>query len=161
MNLHMKEMNESLATEILSWKYEPAYDFYNNELTEESLAEKLDGTYHALLNEQNELVGFFCVGEAAKVPVGYQQGAYTEDLIDIGLGMNPLLVGNGNGTAFCSYILRQVMKRNEGMPIRLSVATFNERAVHLYEQLGFVKKDEFKTDAAEFITMVKEGEKKR
>ncbi|MCF6136615.1 GNAT family N-acetyltransferase [Pseudalkalibacillus berkeleyi] len=158
MNLHMKEMNESLATEILSWTYEPPYDFYNNEITDENLAEKLDGTYNALLNEQDELVGFYCVGEAAKVPVGYKQGVYTEDLIDIGLGMNPRIVGTGKGYDFCSYILRQVMKRNDDMPIRLSVATFNERAVHLYEKLGFVKKDDFKTDAAQFITMVKEGE---
>ncbi|MDF2788980.1 MAG: family N-acetyltransferase [Neobacillus sp.] len=39
--------------------------------------------------------------------------------------------------------------------IRLTVAIFNQRAIHLYTKLGFVKKVEFNRDTTEFITMVK------
>jgi RimJ/RimL family protein N-acetyltransferase len=35
------------------------------------------------------------------------------------------------------------------------VAKFNERAIHLYEKLGFVYENEFDTKNATFITMVK------
>ena len=32
MNLHVKDMDESLAKDILLWQYEKPYDFYNNEI---------------------------------------------------------------------------------------------------------------------------------
>ncbi|WP_309299184.1 N-acetyltransferase [Ureibacillus sinduriensis] len=41
------------------------------------------------------------------------------------------------------------------MSIRLTVAKFNQRAIRLYEKLGFKKDKEFWTDRAEFMTMVK------
>lgn len=69
--------------------------------------------------------------------------------------MNPKMVGKGNGFELCSFILRYIEKNYIGSPIRLTVAKFNQRAIHLYEKLGFVKKDEFTTDFAEFMTMIK------
>ena len=78
-----------------------------------------------------------------------------DDSIDMGLGMNPNFVGKGNGFEFCSFILRYIEKNYKGTPIRLTAAKFNERAIHLYESLGFIKKDGFRTDVAEFMTMVK------
>ncbi len=73
----------------------------------------------------------------------------------MGLGMNPKLVGKGSGLNFCSFILFYIEQNYKDIPIRLTVATFNHRAIHLYEKLGFVKKDAFSSDFAEFMTMVK------
>lgn len=155
MKLIIEDMNEKMAKEVLNWKYDKPYDFYNSELTDEGMEEMLDGSYYALVNDFKELVGFFCIGETAQVPIGNQYGVYTESLVDMGLGMNPTLVGKGNGFQFCSYILNSIQQDYKSIPIRLTVAKFNQRAIYLYEKLGFVLESEFKTDFAEFITMVK------
>lgn len=157
MKLVIRNMNEKLATDILNWKYDKPYDFYNNELTAEEMREILDGTYYALIDDAEELIGFFCIGETAQVPIGNQHGVYTGDFVDMGLGMNPKLVGKGNGFEFCSFIIRYIKENYKGTAIRLTVATFNKRAIHLYKNLGFVLKDEFSTDFADFITMVRES----
>jgi len=155
MKLFIENMNEEIVKDILSWEYKKPYDFYNSELTDEDMKERLDGSYFALVNDNKEIFGFFCTGENAQVPVGKKSGVYSDDSIDMGLGMNPNSVGKGNGFEFCSIILRYIEKNYKGTPIRLTVAKFNLRAIHLYEKLGFVKKDEFSTDFAEFMTMVK------
>ena len=73
--------------------------------------------------------------------------------------MNPNLVGKGNGFEFCSFIIKFIEENYNNTPIRLTVAKFNLRAIYLYEKLGFVMENEFSTDFAEFITMVKRGVK--
>ncbi len=155
MHLHIEKMTENKARHILEWKYEEPYDLYNNEETDEALHEMLDGSYYTLLNEQNDIVGFFCIGKNAQVPVGHQFGVYPDGFIDMGLGMNPNLVGKGNGTDFCTYIIQFIEEQHVGTLIRLTVAKFNERATHLYEKLGFVKVAEFTSHTTEFMTMIK------
>ena len=154
MQLLMKPINEERAKTILGWKYEQPYDFYDNELTAEALQEMLDGSYHALVDEQNTVIGFFCTGANAQVPRGHQFGVYTEDFIDMGVGMHPNLVGKGNGFDFCAQVI-SCIRAESSKPIRLTVATFNKRAIRLYEKLGFVSENRFCTDSAEFETMVK------
>lgn len=158
MNLYVKDMDENLASDILRWQYEQPYDFYNNEVNEEGITELLEGSYKVVTNEEGELFGFFCTGEAACVPIGNQFGVYNEQYTDMGLGMNPKYVGNGYGYGFCSFILAYIKELNHNGPIRLSVATFNKRAIRLYENLGFVKRDKFSTNSADFITMIKKDE---
>lgn len=152
--LVIHKMNESYAIRILGWNYNPPYDFYNNEMTDESLKELLNGNYYVVVNRQNHLVGFFCIGESAQVPFGKQRGAYDESFIDVGLGMHPEETGHGNGYNFCSFIISNIQKEYKNIPIRLTVANFNKRAIHLYEKLGFVKRDEFVTKDYSFSTMV-------
>ncbi|MFY3791897.1 GNAT family N-acetyltransferase [Ureibacillus sp. MALMAid1270] len=152
--LLVKEMNQRFAEEILSWNYEPPYDFYNNELSGESLKELLNSEYRAVVDIQNNLIGFFCVGDSAQVPIGWQFGAYSKPFPDIGLGLKPTLTGKGNGSRFFSFILEQIQKENQ-LQIRLTVAKFNERAIRLYEKFGFTKEMEFESPSAVFITMVK------
>ena len=154
MQLHIESMNENKARHTLAWTYEEPYDFYNNEETDEALEEMLDGSYYALLNE-HDVVGFFCIGENAQVPIGHQFGVYVDDFVDMGLGMHPSLVGKGNGTAFCTYILQFIEKQYVGKSIRLTVANFNKKAIHLYEKLGFVKVAEITSNSTEFMTMIK------
>ncbi|MFS0775200.1 GNAT family protein [Neobacillus sp. 3P2-tot-E-2] len=155
MQLFVRNMTEEYAKQILNWKYEAPYDFYNNEETSESLNEILENPYYAVLNQDNELVGFFCIGNAAQVPFGSTIGAYDEDMRDIGIGMNPAITGQGFGTPFFSFILSYMQETYGLDAIRLTVANFNERAIHLYTKLGFVKKVEFNRDSTKFITMVK------
>ncbi|REJ09107.1 GNAT family N-acetyltransferase [Halobacillus trueperi] len=149
-------MTKEYAEESLRWTYEPPYDFYNVELSEETLVERLDGSYRSVLDETGALIGFFCTGESAKVPAGEKDGVYDEAAVDMGLGMHPLLTGQGNGNLFGKTVLDVIEQEHEGKPVRLSVATFNKRAIRLYENMGFIKRDSFQTDVCPFITMIKE-----
>ncbi|WKA60230.1 GNAT family protein [Planococcus shenhongbingii] len=155
LNLQHTEMDKDTAENILNWKYDSPYDFYNNELNEEELAEMLNGSYFAIYNDLKELIGFFCTGYSAQVPTGKKLGMYEENFIDMGLGMNPHLVGRGSGYNFCSYILKYIEENHPKNPIRLTVAEFNSRAIHLYKKLGFVPMKEFGTGFADFTIMVK------
>ncbi|MDQ0430314.1 RimJ/RimL family protein N-acetyltransferase [Planomicrobium stackebrandtii] len=155
MKLLKAEMNKETAQEILSWQYEPPYDFYNNESCDSELAELLNKAYFTVLNEKEETVGFFCTGESAQVPSGNRYEVYKEQCIDVGLGMNPALVGKGNGEEFGLFILHSIEETHHQLPVRLTVAAFNKRAIRLYEKLGFTLDKRFSNAAAEFITMVK------
>lgn len=155
MQLLVRDMTEEYAKQILTWKYEAPYDFYNNEESAESLTELLENPYYAVLNQDHELLGFFCIGSAAQVPFGSTVGAYNEDLQDIGIGMDPAITGQGFGTPFFTFILSYIQETYQLDSIRLTVAKFNQRAIHLYTKLGFIKKVEFSRNTTEFLTMVK------
>jgi ribosomal protein S18 acetylase RimI-like enzyme len=153
MELFIKDMSEKFAVEIVNWRYEAPYDFYNNEVTSEAINEMIENPYYAVINQSEELVGFFCIGSTAQVPIGHQFGAYSEEFLDIGIGMKPDLTGKGLGSTFFSKVLQTIEKDK---PLRLTVAEFNRRAIHLYMKLGFIEKMKFKRDSIEFIVMIKE-----
>ena len=155
MKLELNNMDEAFALEILNWRYDVPYDFYNNEYDAEAVKELMENNYSIVVNDNEELVGFYCAGSAAQVPLGAKVGAYKEDSIDIGVGMAPALTGEGNGFTFFSFVLESLYKTYGNVPLRLTVAKFNQRAIHLYEKFGFVKEMEFTTDSAEFQTMRK------
>lgn len=149
----LEPMSKPAATEILNWRYPYPYDFYNNEATDESIAEMLDGTYRIMRGENGKIFGFYCTGKSAQVPAGREMGAYPDGFIDFGLGMRPAETGLGNGEKFFSYIRQEILNNNSDQPLRLTVATFNRRAIRLYEKFGFVKGKEFTTAFATFQTM--------
>lgn len=150
--LFKRDMQENYAMEISKWKYPAPYDFYN--LNSNSIKEFLENEYYCIFDNSDELIGFFCIGESAQVPAGVQFGAYLEDFVDIGIGMKPELTGSGKGTIFFSFILGEILMFAK-TPIRLSVAKFNHRAIHLYEKCGFVKATEFFNKSTGFITMIR------
>jgi len=151
MTFHAVPMTVDQATAILKWTYPPPYDFYNIETSEEAYAELLDGSYQAVI-AQTQLVGFFCTGQSAQVPSGRPLGLYRDDYLDLGLGRQPELTGQGTGFIFCSFVLDTV-KAQSTLPLRLTVASFNERAIHLNEQLGFQRQVTFPTTSATFLIM--------
>jgi len=157
MTLAVNKMTRDFAIAILNWKYEPPYDFYNNSVNDEAIEELMNNPYLAVVNEQMELVGFFCTGDSARVPSGYAAGAYPGKQLDIGIGMKPELTGQGFGSVFFPFILNHI-KGNTTLPLRLTVATFNKRAIRLYERFGFVKKLQFSHRQTEFMTMVRNNE---
>lgn len=148
-------MSEEFAIEILNWKYPAPYNMYNNELNPDTLKEMLEDLYSIVVDENDRLVGFFCIGNAAKVPIGAEFGVYDEDLIDIGIGLKPELTGQGYGFIFFSFIVEYVQYSYKDVPLRLTVAQFNHRAIRLYEKFGFVKIMEFNKGDILFQTMVK------
>ncbi|PGL73078.1 GNAT family N-acetyltransferase [Bacillus sp. AFS055030] len=155
MKLYISHMTQSFATDILNWSYDPPYDFYNNELSREGLAELLNNQYFAVINQEENLIGFFCIGQSAQVQKGNEFGVYEKRMVDIGLGVRPDLTGKGFGSKFFKFILGEIQGMTNLFTFRLTVAKFNKRAIRLYENFGFKVENEFCTERAEFITMVR------
>jgi [ribosomal protein S18]-alanine N-acetyltransferase len=134
MQFIFKPMNEIYADAILNWHYEGSYAFYDMDQDAEDLEEFLDShnwadKYYAALNEGNELIGFFSFSRE-------EGGAVT-----IGLGLRPDHTGKGLGQAFVEAGLEFGQERFKPTLFRLSVAMFNQRAIRIYERIGF-KPDE-------------------
>jgi [ribosomal protein S18]-alanine N-acetyltransferase len=121
-------MSDEQAREISAWSYEAPYDFYDSTSDADDLAELLDpkrreGSYFAAF-EGDELVGFF-------------QFERKGGTLDVGLGLRPDLTGKGLGLEFMLAGLEFARRRFDPEGFSLSVATFNERAIRVYERAGF------------------------
>lgn len=85
-------------------------------------------------------MGYFCFGQSARIPLSQEQQAlYQQDCLDFGLGMEPRRCGKGEGTAFMQAGLAFAAETFPPRQLRLVVASFNRRAIHLYQKLGFVR----------------------
>ncbi len=134
----IKKMTKEYAEEIVSWQYEKPYDVYNMPNAFEVLME----SYQVIVKD--ELIGFFCSGFDAQVP----PGNYPEGYLDFGIGMKPELCGQHLGPEFMKEVIDAL-----GEPLRLTVYTWNERAINLYKNLGFSEVERFYRGGREFLIM--------
>jgi [ribosomal protein S18]-alanine N-acetyltransferase len=153
--LFSNKMTRDLAVTILSWVYESPYDLYNNTVSEESIEELVNEGYRAVVGHAGSLIGFYCTGSSAQVPAGRKIGVYSETAIDIRIGLAPEMTGKGYGFLYFSFLLKDLESSRQNQPLRLTVASFNIRAIKLYEKIGFRREAEFQTITNDFITMVK------
>ena len=153
MQFRFKPMNETDAQAIANWHYCGIYAFYDMDQDIEDLQELLDpqnwtGKYRAVVDESDELVGFFSFEE--------EDGA-----VVIGLGLRPDCTCKGLGQAFVEAGLEYAKQKSGPTTFRLSVATFNQRAITVYEKVGFHRDGTFiaATNGGqhEFLRMVREG----
>jgi ribosomal-protein-alanine N-acetyltransferase len=139
-----RPMNEEEARAIVAWRYEAPYDFYDMANDPEGLEELLgpperrSGYFAA--RQRGELVGFVCFGPGGQVP----SFDYADDgSLDIGLGLRPDLTGRGLGLEFLVAVLEFGRRHFAPTGFRLAVATFNERAIRVYERAGFRRVEVF------------------
>jgi ribosomal-protein-alanine N-acetyltransferase len=59
--------------------------------------------------------------------------------VELGLGLRPALTGRGLGASFLASGMEFARTRFEPVRFLLSVATFNERAIKVYERAGFAR----------------------
>ncbi|BDR55962.1 GNAT family N-acetyltransferase [Xylocopilactobacillus apis] len=125
-------LRQEEAIEIADeWKYSSFYSFYDMsadpEDYEEIVTPELRKNNYFGVHKNGDLIGFYTVEKS---------GATAE----IGFGMRPDLTGKGNGTGFVQAIIEDVIDHNPDLVnLKLEVACFNKRAIHLYEKLGFKK----------------------
>lgn len=132
-------MNLENALKISNWTYDEPYFLYSFKECKETLFELLENDYYVVNKfPENELFGYFCFGDAAKVYTNIEDD-YADEALDIGLGMKPEFCGKGMGYSFLMAGLEfsKKYKLKGKSKIRLTVADFNKRAIHLYEKLGF------------------------
>ena len=144
MKFTINKMKQEDAYQIALWHYEAPYDFYDWDRDAEDLAELLNPqswqeAYYSVLNGENELVGFFV----------FKRDSET---VEVGLGLRPDLTGKGLGRTFLNAGLTFGQEHLSVEVWSLNVATFNTRAIHLYEQVGFTPLNTFMhhTNGGEF-----------
>ena len=111
--------SDDLFEERARWRYEPPYDFYDD-----------DG--EPVLNPER----FFAVRDEDRL-VGFIYLEERDAGVFYGLGMRPDLTGRGLGLEFVRFGLDFAHERYPGRPVFLDVAEFNVRARKVYERAGF------------------------
>jgi len=155
--VHFHPMDKVNAQVIIDWRYEAPYDFYNVDptLAEQGVQEYIipENAYYSIHDASDELIGYCCFGQDARVP----GGDYQDDALDVGLGLRPDLTGNGYGQEFVQAILNFGLQQYAPQAFRMTVAAFNVRAIRVYEKLGFTVITKFTKhlDGAPFILMIK------
>ncbi len=132
--LRIAGMSPENASGIARWRYEGIYSFYDH--NGQAPDSYLDGTHFACMDEYENLIGYFCFGEDARIPT-VEQNVYEDGFMDVGLGLKPELCGKGLGSSFLKLGLDYAREHLGCKRFRLSVAAFNERAVKVYRKAGF------------------------
>lgn len=158
MDLKFKPMDKESIHTVIHWSYEPPYDVYNlwNENHEEIAACLMapENHYYQMLDEQDDLVAFCCFGEEGQVP----GGDYRTAGLDVGLGVRPNLTGHGQGQDFAISVLKFGQGEFSPTMFRVTIASFNFRAIRVWRKLGFRHTQIFKRkrDKMNFVVLVKE-----
>ena len=157
MDYIIELMNIEEASNIMKWQYPKPYDIYNNEENEETLSELLSGSYYSVKFE-DQLLGFYCYGDCAKIPIKEAKDLYKEsNFLDIGLGLNPNMCNRGLGIDFLKAGIIYASDLFNYNKFRLTVASFNLRAIKVYRKAGFNIENAFirLSDNKEFYVMLK------
>jgi ribosomal-protein-alanine N-acetyltransferase len=122
-------LNPEYARSIAGWHYPGEYAFYDMASDPEDRAEILNSanwpeTYYAVLGLGDSVIGFF-------------EYRLEGGVLTIGLGLCPFLTGKGLGLEFTRAGLDFARQMFHPAAFRLRVATFNRRAIKVYERAGF------------------------
>ncbi|MFC6992768.1 GNAT family N-acetyltransferase [Haladaptatus sp. GCM10025707] len=149
MEFSFRPLTQADANAVDSWRYEPPFDFYNLDADPADREEFLEasnwpGSYFAVEDADGTFVGFFSFSE-------------TDGVVTIGLGMAPDLTGGGLGEKFLRTGLAFARERFDPTAFELAVAAFNERAIRVYERVGFEETGRYEQETNggeyEFVTM--------
>jgi [ribosomal protein S18]-alanine N-acetyltransferase len=146
----VEPMTAHAAAEIVRWRHPPPYDTYDfdgGELV--NLREEL--RYHSVL-EGDDLVGYCCFGDDARVP----GGVYADDALDVGWGMRPDLMGQGRSRLFLAAILEHARRSYRPAIMRVTIAVFNQRSRRAALRAGFtLERERFSSPSGtEFAVLV-------
>jgi ribosomal-protein-alanine N-acetyltransferase len=148
--MRIAAMTLAHAEDLVTWRYPPPYDCYDvTDVAPEFFADSASG-FVALVSVgdggsagDGELLGFRSFGADGRVP----GGLYDESALDTGGGLRPSLTGQGLGREAISAGLAFGRERFAPTAFRVTVASFNARALKVVESLGFVREDQFHATA--------------
>ncbi|MCA9916078.1 MAG: GNAT family N-acetyltransferase [Anaerolineae bacterium] len=135
-------MHAAEAREMLSWRYDPPYEMYTIEpedIEAEVAYQTNPANHYFSIRHDDELVGHCVFHAEARVP----GGDYSEDALDVGIGMRPDWTGQGRGAAITAAVLAFAQERYQPQQFRATVAAWNERAQRVCIQNGFQVESRF------------------
>jgi ribosomal-protein-alanine N-acetyltransferase len=128
VNIEIRQMSQDDAEACARWRYDPPYSFYDADADADDLA--------LLLSQESREGRNFAAFSDGELIGGFEYKIEGDDVV-IGLGLRPDLTGRGLGLAFMEAGMDFARARFGPARFRLSVATFNERAIRVYERAGF------------------------
>lgn len=129
-------MTKEAAFEISQWTYPDIYSCYSFDGSSD-ITELMNGEYYVAFDNDNKIIGYICFGKSAQIPTLEKDIYIDETALDIGLGLNPALCGKGFGSKFLADGISFAKQKFSASDYRLTVATFNQRAIKVYERIGF------------------------
>ena len=133
LRLLVRPMTVDDALRVGEWRYRDQWSVYDIG-SPGVILDELD-LYWAVTDPAGDtLVGFVCAGAAARVP-GLDADA---SFIDVGVGINPGLVGQGRGSEFGEAVLDHLARRYPGRALRAVIQAWNERSLRFATRLGFI-----------------------
>jgi ribosomal protein S18 acetylase RimI-like enzyme len=124
--LYQAELTEKYAKEISTWKYDNEYSVYNypdwNIISAQkwaiTITEKRKNEFMAVIDNKTQLCGYF-------------RFLVNDQIVMVGLGLNPQFCGKGYGKQLMDLITREFKKRFTDKILELEVRTFNKRAIQM------------------------------
>jgi [ribosomal protein S18]-alanine N-acetyltransferase len=131
IEFHFEPLTQANAEAISEWRYPEPYSFYDWTADPDDLRELLElarrgDAYWAVKDPAGELVGYFDFKPKDRT-------------VEIGLGLRPDFTGRGVGASFLAAGLDFARAQFAPERFTLAVATFNERAITVYERAGFAR----------------------
>jgi len=116
---------------VASWRYEGPWSVYNP-LDEAAPAAELG--YRSIIDRSSgTFLGYVCTGQEARVP-----GLDAEEgVLDVGIGLDPAIVGRGRGASIVGPALDWVERTSGLSELRAVVQSWNARSLRLCARLGF------------------------
>jgi ribosomal-protein-alanine N-acetyltransferase len=136
LNIVIRPLNRDEALAVAAWRYSGELAMYDSEPGQEVALLTMTGEgygYYALL-QNDDFVGYCCFGPEGRVP---GQPAPTDDLLDLGGGLRPDLIGKGLGAVGLPVILAFARERFSPPGFRTAIASFNRRSIVLCRWAGF------------------------
>jgi len=156
--IHIAPLTRQHAEDISTWHYQAPYDCYDmTGVDPEDLLDPGRGL-HAVIAD-GHLIGFRSFGTDGRVP-GWN---YDTSALDTGGGLRPELTGQGLGRVAISAGLAFGRTRFAPEAFRITVATFNTRALRTVTSLGFSPVGEFSAshDGRPFEVLVRAEDEPR
>jgi len=126
--VNVEEWTDAYANEVVDWTYPPPYDFYNLASDPRDAAAMRDPAraehHRAVVGESGHLDAFWYFDRDG-------------DVVEVGIGLRPDLTGRGLGESFLQGQLSYAVAEWQPSTFRLFVTAWNDRAIRLYERLGF------------------------
>jgi [ribosomal protein S18]-alanine N-acetyltransferase len=135
-------MTVAYTAEIVTWRYPPPYDCYDMNGADPGFLASPESGFFALTDETG-LIGFRSFGPDGQVP----GGAYDGSALDTGGGLRPDLTGRGRGREAIQTGLDFGQREFAPAAFRVTVATFNLRALRVVTAVGFRAIGSFRASA--------------
>lgn len=120
MDVTIRPASEAALGEMLAWRYEPPYHFYDGDGVMPLNPER----FYEARDQNGSFVGFYYFEKRGSA-------------LYYGLGLRPDLTGRGLGLEFLHAGLAFGRRLYGARKVVLDVAAFNERARMVYERAGF------------------------
>lgn len=153
-DMRVVAMTPEYAADIVTWRYPAPYDCYDVINVEPAFLLDPGNGFFALLSESDDLIGFRSFGPDGRVP----GGEYDDSALDTGGGLRPSLTGQGLGRQAIQTGLEFGRRLFAAPAFRVTVASFNTRALRVVTSLGFGPVSSFAatTDGRSFQILVRD-----